>query len=172
MLHYTISSRFSLFCYLCVALFYATTASSSVSYVIILYLQCFHCFIICLLRHCTVRGFDCLVFCLLHHHAFSSRFLIIHYLFVTSLLCSGFRLSLPLFCYVGVLSFQGFHCFIICLLRQCCILDFDCLFFCLSRHHAFSLWFLLFHYMFVTSVYYLFKVSIVSLSVCYVTTLF
>src|SRR6218665_3912958 len=120
MLHYTISSRFSLFCYLCVALFYATTASSSVSYVIILYLQCFHCFIICLLRHCTVRGFDCLVLCLLRHHAFSSRFLIIHYLFVTSLLCSGFRLSLPLF---------------------------------------------------LTSLYYLCNVSVVSLSVCYVTTL-
>src|SRR6218665_2337701 len=139
MLHYTISSRFSLFCYLCVALFYASTVSSSASYVIILSLQCFHCFISCLLRHCTVRGFDLLVFCLLRHHAFSSRFLIIHYLFVTSLLCSGFRLSLPLFFYVTMLSPRGFYCF---------------------------------HYMFVASVYYLFKVSIVSLSVCYVTTLF
>ena len=224
MLHYTISSRFSLFCYLCVALFYATTASSSVSYVIILYLQCFHCFIICLLRHCTVRGFDCLVFCLLHHHAFSSRFLIIHYLFgyviavfwvstvsssvllrrcaflsrlplfhylfVTSVLYPRLRLSLLLFvtslcfllvvsivsllyvCYVSLLSLRGFNCFIICLLRHYFVLDFACLFFCLLRHYAFSSWFLLFHYMFVTSVYYLFKVSIVSLSVYYVTALF
>src|SRR6218665_74367 len=107
-----------------------------------------------------------------------------------------------------MLSSKGFYWFIICLLRHCCVLGFDCLFlcfvtsvyylfkaplfhylfvtsvlcsrlrqrllFCLLRHYAFSScpWLLLFHYLFVTSVYYLFKVSIVSLSVCYVTTLF
>src|SRR6218665_3397032 len=54
----------------------------------VLSLQDFHCFIFCLLRHCSVLGFDCLVFCLLRHHAFSSRFLLMHYVYVTSLLSS------------------------------------------------------------------------------------
>src|SRR6218665_246696 len=103
-------------------------------------LQGFCCFSSVFLRHCSVRGFDCLVFCLLRHHAFSLRFLLVHYLFVTSLLYSGLRLSLPLFCYVsvGLLPFQGFRCFIIWLLRQCSVQGFDCLFFCLLRHYAFS----------------------------------
>src|SRR6218665_3197530 len=47
----------------------------------IISLQCFHCCIICLLRH----------------HAISSRLPLVHYLFVTLLLCSMLRLSLPLF---------------------------------------------------------------------------
>src|SRR6218665_1414964 len=47
-------------------------------------------------------------------------------------------------------------------------LGFDCLFFfCLLCDYAFSQWFPLFHYQFVTSLCYLFKVPIVSLSVCY-----
>src|SRR6218665_2497673 len=67
------------------ALFEASTVSSSVFCATILSLQGFHCFSnpICLLRHCSVLGFDCLVFCLLRHHAFSSRFLLVHYPFVT-----------------------------------------------------------------------------------------
>src|SRR6218665_1840988 len=128
-------------CYV-TAVFWASIVSSSV-----------------LLRRCTIF----------------SRFPLFHYLFVTSVLCSRLRLSLLLFvtslcfllivplfhylfvtvCYVSLLSLQGFHCFIICLLRHFCILGFDCLFLC-----------------FVTWLYYLCKVSIVSLSVCYVTTLF
>src|SRR6218665_1060663 len=78
-------------------------------------------------------------------------FALFHYLFVTSLLCSRLPLSLPLFCYVSLRSFQGFRCFT-CLLRRCCVLGFDCLFLC-----------------FVTSVYDLFKVSAFS-SVCYVSS--
>src|SRR6218665_2950989 len=72
-------------CYV-TALFYASTFSSSVSYVTIVSipsLQCFHCCIICLLRHYTV-------------YTISSRFPLFHYLFVTLLLCSMLRLSLPL----------------------------------------------------------------------------
>jgi len=32
---------------------------------------CFHCFIICWLRHCSVRGFDSSIFYLLRHSAIS-----------------------------------------------------------------------------------------------------
>src|SRR6218665_969755 len=110
----------------------------------------------CLLRHCSVLGFNCLFLCLLHHSA----------------------------------SPQGFHWFINRLLRHCSVLCFDCLFLCFLRHYrpAISSRFSLFHYLFVTSLlcsrlqlslplfltslYYLFEVSIVSLSVCYVTALF
>src|SRR6218665_808187 len=67
-------------------------------------------------------------------------------------------------------------------------LVFECLFLCFIRHYTSSSRFPLAHYLFVTSLrcsmlrlslppflnspYYLFKVSIVSLSVCYVTALF
>ena|SRR6218665_1231437 len=103
-------------------------------------LQCFHCFIICLLRH----------------HTISPRFPLFHYLFVTSLLRSMFRSTvsssvsyvtiLYLFnvsvvslsvCYVTILSLQGFHCFIICFLRHCSVLCFDCLFLCFLRHYSY-----------------------------------
>src|SRR6218665_2585596 len=80
-------------------------------------LSSFHCFIICLLRHCSVVGFSCSIFCLLRHYTISSRFLLFHYLFVTSLLCSRLQVSPP-FCYVTILFLQGFHCLIICLLRH------------------------------------------------------
>src|SRR6218665_1294249 len=71
-------------------------------------LQGFYCFLSVFLRHCSVRGFDCLVFCLLRHHAFSLRFLLVHYLFVTSVLCSRLRLSFLLFvtslCFLLIVS--------------------------------------------------------------------
>jgi len=135
--------------------------SLPVCYVTILSLQGFHCFSICLLRHCSVLGFDYLVFRLLRHHGFSSRFLLVHSLSVVmSMLCFGLRLSLNLCCYVTMLSTQGFHCFIICLLRHCSVLGVDCLFLCLLRHYAFSSRFPLFHYLFVTTI---------CSSVCYVT---
>src|SRR6218665_1160260 len=69
-------------CYV-TSLFYASTASSSVSYVTILSFQCFYWCIICLLRH--------------HNISSSSWFPLFHYLLVTSLFCSMLRLSLPLF---------------------------------------------------------------------------
>src|SRR6218665_1521412 len=74
--------------------------------------------------------------------------------------------------YVTILYIQGFHCFIICLLRHCSVLFFDCLFFCLLRQSTIFLRFPLFHYLFVTPLYYLFNISIALLSVCYVTALF
>src|SRR6218665_1510994 len=74
-----------------------------------------------------------------------------------------------------IISLQGYHWFIICLLRYCSVLCFDFLFLCFLRHYwptyTISSMFPLLHYLFVTSLYslyYLFKVSIVSLSVCYV----
>src|SRR6218665_174417 len=60
------------------ALFSASIAPSSVCYVTILFLQGFHCFITCLLRHCPVLGFDCFIFCLLCHYPISSRFPVLH----------------------------------------------------------------------------------------------
>src|SRR6218665_1822859 len=85
-------------CYV-TALFEVSTVSSSVCCATVLS----HCFSIWLLCHCYVLGFDCLVFCLLRHHAVSSRFLLVHYRFVTSLLYSGLRLSLLPFCYDSVI---------------------------------------------------------------------
>src|SRR6218665_2845353 len=75
----------------------------------------------------------------------------VHYLFVRSLLCSGLRLSLTLFCYVTMLSTHSFHYFIICLLLHYSVLGFDCLFLCVLRHYALSSWFPLYHYLFVAS---------------------
>src|SRR6218665_3643062 len=71
--------KFPLFHYLligyCVtALFSASIVSSSVYYVTILFLKGFHCFIICLLRHCSSFGFDYSIFCLLCNYTVSSRF--------------------------------------------------------------------------------------------------
>jgi len=160
--HNIISSRFPLFLYLFVMspyyFFKVSTVLLSVCYFTILSLQ----------------GFYCFIFCLLRHHTTSLRFSLFHYLFVTSVLCSWLRLSLPLFltslyylikdsfvslpvCYVTILSLQGFHCFIICLLRHCSVVCFDCLFLCLLRHYTISSMFPLFHYLFVTSPYYLLK---------------
>src|SRR6218665_3563758 len=87
-------------------------------------LQGFHCLIIGLLRHCSVVIFECLCLCFSRHNTISSRFPLFQYLFVTSLRCSMLPLSQPLlrvtiysgYFYVIILSFQGFHCFIICLL--------------------------------------------------------
>src|SRR6218665_3618677 len=45
-------------------------------------LQGFHCFIIGLLRHCSVLGVDCLFLCVLRHYTISSIFLLLHYPFV------------------------------------------------------------------------------------------
>src|SRR6218665_3784862 len=94
-------------------------------------------FIICLLCYCCVLDFDCLFLCFVTSLCFLlmvSNFPLFHYLFVASVLCSRLRLSHLLFvtalyfllvvsivslsvCYVTMLSLQGFHCFIICLLR-------------------------------------------------------
>src|SRR6218665_4032432 len=133
----------------------------------------FHCFISGLLRHCTVLFFDSLFLCFLPHYTISSRFPLFLYRFVTSP-CNLFKVSIVYLsvCYVTILSFQGFHCFIIGLLRHCSVLGLDCLFLCLLRQYTLSLRSSLFHYLFVTSLFYLFIVSIVLLSVCYVTALF
>src|SRR6218665_1714125 len=87
-----------------------------------------------------------------------------------------------------MLSLQGFHCFIIYLLRHCSVLGLSYFLFCLLRHNAISSGFPLFYYLlvtsllcsrlqlfpllFITSQCYLFRVYIVLLSVCYVTALF
>src|SRR6218665_1535084 len=106
---------------------------------------------VCYVAMPSTHGFHWFIICLLRHHAISSRLTLFHYLFLTSLLYPRLRLSLPLLftspCFL-------LKVFIGLLLRHCCVLGFDCLFLC-----------------FVTSVYYLFKVSIVSLSVCYVADL-
>jgi len=140
-------------------------------------LQGYHCFIICVLCHCSVLGFDCLFFSLLRHYTISSRFALFHYLFVTtpcylfkvsivlvryllitSLLCSRLRLSrLPLVTSLWFLLKVSIGAFIICLLCHCCVLYFDCLFLCFVT---------------CTSLCFLLTVSIVSLSVCYVSALF
>src|SRR6218665_3520628 len=108
-----------------------SSVSSTVCFVTILSLPYFHCFIICLLRHCSVLGFDCYIFCLLCHYAISSRFPLFRYMFVTSLLCTRLRLLHLLFvtslyyfgmdcivsssmCYVTILSLQGFLCCTVC----------------------------------------------------------
>ena len=84
--HYSISSMLPLFYYLFITsplcstlrlpplfvasldyIFKVFSVLLSVCYVTILSLQCFHCFIICLLRHCSVRGFGCYFLCLLRH---------------------------------------------------------------------------------------------------------
>src|SRR6218665_2672695 len=62
----------------------------------------------------------------------------------------------------NMLCLQGFHCFIIGLLRHCSVLIFVCLFLCFLRHYTISSMFLLFHYLFVTSPYHLIKISIAS----------
>src|SRR6218665_3390228 len=155
------------------ALFYASTVSSSVSYDTIPSLRCFHRFFICVLRQhtvssrfslfhylfvtsCSVLGFVYLFRCFLRHNIISSRFPLFLYLFVMSPYYF-FKVSTVLLsvCYFTILSLQGFYCF----------------FFCFLRHYTISSRIPLFHYLFVTSPYYLFKVSIVSLSVCYVTAL-
>jgi len=53
--------------YYVIDLFSASAVSSRVCYVTKLFLQGFHCFIICLLRYCPVRGFDSSIFYLLRH---------------------------------------------------------------------------------------------------------
>src|SRR6218665_2432925 len=115
--HHTIFSRFPLFHYrfvtslLCsrprlalplfvtsvYSLFKIFIVSLPVCYVTILSLQCFHCFIIRLLRHRFVLDFDCYFICFIRHLTISSKYPIFHYLFVTSLICSSLRLSLSLF---------------------------------------------------------------------------
>src|SRR6218665_202365 len=118
--HYTISSI--------VPLFHALFVTSPY------YVYLFKVHIVSLsvtsLSGCSVRGFDCLFLCSLRHCSISSRFQLLHYLFVTSLPHSRFRRSLPLHfsvrAYVTRLSMQGFHCIIICLLQQCSVPVFDC----------------------------------------------
>src|SRR6218665_1970869 len=142
-----------------------------------LFLQGFHCFIICLLRHCSFFGFDCSIFCLLrNYNYYFFKVLLFRNLFVTSLLCSRLRLSPLLFVAsaASLLFLQGFHCFIICLLRHCSFFGFRLfhLLFVMQLYYFFK--FPLFHYLFVfialfsaslfhllivTTQYYFFKAS-------------
>jgi len=110
--HYTFSPWFSLFHYLFVTSVLCSRLRQSLLLFVtsLLSLHGFHCFIICLLRYC-------LFFCLLRHYAFCSWFPLFHYLFVTSVLCSRASTVSSSVCYVTMLSLQGIHCFIICLLR-------------------------------------------------------
>jgi len=177
------------------SLYYLFNVSNVSSYVCYVTIPSLQSVFICLLRHCSVLCSDCLFLCFLGHYSISSRFPMFHYLFVTSLLYSRFRRSPPVhfFCYVTILSLQGFYCFIICLLRQCSVLAFYYPFLGLLRvtfysgyfyvinHYTIVLRIPLFYYLlitslicsrlrlslllFVTSVYYLFKVSIGSLFV-------
>src|SRR6218665_2252978 len=78
-------------------------------------------------------------------------------------------------CYVTILFLRSLHCFINCLLLQCSVLG--CSAVSYSRFPMFLTSLLcsrlrLFHILFVTSLFYLLRASIVSLSVCYVITLF
>src|SRR6218665_1405944 len=106
-----------------------------------------------------------------------------------SLLCSRLQNSAVCssVCYFTILFLQGFHCFIIYFLHHCSVLSFNCPIFCFLRHYTTSSRFPLFHYLFVTSMfcswlrlspllfatslYYFFKLAIVSLSICYVIAL-
>ena len=135
--------------------FKVSIVALSVCFVPTLSLKGFHCFIIWLLRHGSVLGFDCLFLC--------SN--------VTILSLQCFHCCIICLLRHHRLFLKGFHCFIICLLRHCSVLGFDCLFFCLLHTYILSSRFSLFHYLFVTSLYYLFNVSIVLLSVYYATAL-
>src|SRR6218665_2364934 len=68
------------------ALFSASGVSSSVCYVTALFSQRFHCFIIWLLRNCSVLILDCSIFCLSRNYTISLRFPLFRHLFITSLL--------------------------------------------------------------------------------------
>src|SRR6218665_2050907 len=99
----------------------------------------------------------------------------LHYLFVTPLLCS--RLQRPPCLFVASLFLQGFHCFIICLLRHCSVLGFNCFIFWLLCHYpSYFLKFSIFHCCIICLLLVrtaLFSASIVPSSVssvCYVTT--
>src|SRR6218665_2708426 len=86
-------------CYV-IYLFSASAVSSCVCYVTKLFLQGFHYFIICLLRHCSVHGFDSSIF----------------YCYVTVLSLKGFhRFSIYLLRHCSVL---GLSCLLFCLLRR------------------------------------------------------
>src|SRR6218665_693801 len=76
-------------------------------------------------------------------------FWFIHYLFcyVTAVFWTSTVSSSVLLRHYAFYSwFPTFYCFIICLLRHCCVLGLDCLFFCLLRDYAFSSWYPLSHY--------------------------
>ena len=132
--NYTISSRFSLFRNLfATSLLCSRLQLSPLLFVAALYTSSsLHCFVICVLLHCSVLGFDCFIFCLLchpvslsfllfhcllRHHTISSRFPLFHYLFVKSLLFFGFDFPSSV-CYATILFLQGFHCSVIYVLRH------------------------------------------------------
>src|SRR6218665_1704973 len=126
------------------AQFEISTVSSSVCYVAMLSPRGFLCFIICLLRlgqsrlqfvtspwfRLKVSLSVCYITAVFWTLTVSSSVLLRHYAFNS--------------------WFPTFYCFMICLLHQCSVLGFDCLFFYLLRHYAFSSWYPLFHYQFVT----------------------
>src|SRR6218665_3046156 len=70
-------------------------------YYCLVFIQGLHCFIIYLLRHCSVRGFHCSIFRLLRQYTctISSTYSLFHYLhvFVTLQLCPRLRLVHLLF---------------------------------------------------------------------------
>src|SRR6218665_2856066 len=154
---------------------------------------------VCYVTILSSKGLHCFYICLLRHHTISLRFPLFHYPFVTSLLCSILRVSLPLFITSLFYYNQGFHCFMICVLGHCSILGFArpflCIFlfryqtissrfpFCIicllrrcSSLRLFLPLFLTRHYLFIqaisTSLSYLFKISIVLLFAYYVSALF
>src|SRR6218665_1597511 len=141
---------------------------------------CFDCLCLCFLRHYTISS----MFPLFHYLIVTSPYYLLKVSIVLLSVCYVtalflLRLSMPLFltslyyffnvslvslsvCYVTILSLKGFHCFIICLLRYCSVLCFDCLCLCFLHHYTMSSMFPLFHYLIVTSplFYYLFVTSL------------
>src|SRR6218665_143745 len=94
-------------------------------------LQGFHCFIICLLRQCSVLAFDCPFLCLLRVTICSGYFyviilglfnvsIVLLYVYYVTALFKVLTVTFSV-CYVTRLSLQDFHCFVICLLRHCCV---------------------------------------------------
>ena len=119
----------------------------------------------------TVLVFNCSIFCLLPHYR---AYYFCKVSIVSLPVCNVIALSSPSavsssFCYTTILFLQGFQCLIICLLRHCSVLGFGRCpisssfnFVTLSITSLYYFRLLLFHLLFVTQLYYFFKVSIVS----------
>ena len=68
----------------------AAIVPSSACHATILFFKGFNCFIICLIRHCSVLGFNSILFCLLRHYTIFPLF---HYLFYVIALFSDWAVS-------------------------------------------------------------------------------
>src|SRR6218665_2524523 len=99
----------------------------------------------------SLQGIHCFIICFLRH-------------------CSVLGFDYLFLCLLCPYTIQGFQCFIICLLCHCTVLSFDCLFLCFVTSLCSLLIVSIVSLSVVTSVY--FMVSIASLPICYVTTLF